>query len=184
MQNFFDWPLSECRRAGRKLSMLFPSSFLWFEGCLLSSWIMSESVIYTWPADPGSLRLCHNIFTFYNKNLQLNQWNWRNNHDWNKSPGFFRILQKQVHIILKVSWNYLYCFWSIHDIHVPIFYLKSCKFMNLFLCQASLLPRQTKQMTELPNPFLFPSRTKEIIIVWLLHMAIDFFMNSLLNVLF
>lgn len=56
--------------------------------------------------------------------------------------------------------------------------------MNLFLCQASLLPRQTKQMTELPNPFLFPSRTKEIIIVWLLHMAIDFFMNSLLNVLF
>lgn len=98
----------------------------------LSSWIVSESVIYTWPADPGSLRLCHNIFTFYNKNPQLNQWNWRNNHDWNKSPGFFRILQKQVHIILKVSWNYLYCFWSIHDIRVPIFYLKSCKFMNLF----------------------------------------------------
>lgn len=27
MQNFFEWPLSECKRAGRKLSMLYPSAF-------------------------------------------------------------------------------------------------------------------------------------------------------------
>lgn len=45
---------------------------------------------------------------------------------------FFRILQKQFHIILKVSWNFLCCFQAIHDICVPIFYLKSCKFMSLF----------------------------------------------------
>lgn len=41
----------------------------------------------------------------------------------------------------------------------------------LVVCQGSLLLRQTKQMTEFSNPFLFPSRRKDIIIVWLLHIT-------------
>lgn len=56
----------------------------------------------------------------------------------------------------------------------------------LVKCQGLLLPRCTKQMTELSNPFLFPSRTKEIITVWLLHILwlSIFSLNSFLNVLF
>lgn len=41
----------------------------------------------------------------------------------------------------------------------------------LVICQGALLPRQTKQMTKLPNSFLFPSSTKEMITVWFVHIT-------------
>lgn len=39
-----------------------------------------------------------------------------------------------------VSWNFLQCFQSIHDICVPIFYFKSCIFMNLFSWWYAMVP--------------------------------------------